>query len=555
MVYAFCADFTAVGYHGSFQLSDEDGSKVLPVTISFLTSGLTSIFGLISIAAAVMSSADSSMLSAATMVTRNVYHCLIRPYLRCLRNAAFLKAQATEMEVVIALRTMVCTLGAFATYMALSVRSVFELWTLCSDIAYVLLFPQLLCVFYFKETNAYGSVLAFTMSALFRCLCGEPTLNVPVFVKLPLYDPEAGQRFPFRFLCMALGLCTLILGSSLATTLFRRGWLPERFDVFRVYFVPPELALLMRKQSTVSIEGFPLPGADVDSPEAQPAALEPQQQPAVADQLYYTTLLYEFYKIYEATDGKAFDEENLVHVMAGDDAMTAGPPSLRPTTPALTPFGPRPVIVSPAIDPAIFNDPTPIFGRTPISGITPDALSPGRPWPPVLTPVSLARTPPPEPSGPSPRPDSNLAPVSAMATCPAPVSATSPGPRRQGAQRPTSSSAPTPSVQTTPGGLTPNTTTTTACSASNAPSGSKRRGHRRPPAEVQDAVSRTSGSVTSRQTAPCDLTPSQYEGSVDPAAASRVRPAAEPSEAEGPASRVLKARRPKPPKPGGRKKQ
>ncbi|XP_077508312.1 uncharacterized protein LOC144119612 [Amblyomma americanum] len=271
--------------------------------------------------------------------------------------------------------------------------------------------------------------------------------------------------------------------------------------------------------------------------------------------LYYTTLLYEFYKIYEATDGKAFDEENLVHVMAGDDAMTAGPPSLRPTTPALTPFGPRPVIASPAIDPAIFNDPTPIFGRTPISGITPDALSPGRPWPPVLTPVSLARTPPPEPSGPSPRPDRNLAPVSAMATCPAPVSATSPGPRRQGAQRPTSSSAPTPSVQTTPGGLTPNTTTTTACSASSAPSGSKRRGDRRPPAEAQDAVSRTSGSVTSRQTAPSDLTPSQYEGSVDPAAASRVRPAAEPSEAEGPASRVLKARRPKPPKPGGRKKQ
>ncbi|XP_049520816.1 high-affinity choline transporter 1 [Dermacentor silvarum] len=203
-------NFTVAGYPGSFLLSDEDSPRVLPFAILYLTSGMTTIFGLVSIAAAVMSSADSSMLSASTMVTRNVYQALFRP-------------MATETEVVIALRTMICALSSLSVYMALSVNSVFDLWTLCSDIVYVLLFPQLLCVFYFKETNAYGSVLAFVVSGVLRCLCGEPSMNVPVVVRLPLYDPELGQRFPFRLLCMALGLATLLLGSHVADALFRRG--------------------------------------------------------------------------------------------------------------------------------------------------------------------------------------------------------------------------------------------------------------------------------------------------------------------------------------------
>ncbi|KAH7955802.1 hypothetical protein HPB52_003895 [Rhipicephalus sanguineus] len=178
-----------------------------------------------------MSSADSSMLSASTMITRNVYQVLLRP-------------AASELEVVITLRIMICTLGSLSVYMALSVNSVFDLWTLCSDIVYVLLFPQLLCVFYFKETNAYGSVLAFVVGGVFRCLCGEPSMNVPVVVRLPLYDPEKGQRFPFRLLCMALGLCTLLIGSFAATTLFRRGLLSDRFDVFQCFVKRPPTSQL-----------------------------------------------------------------------------------------------------------------------------------------------------------------------------------------------------------------------------------------------------------------------------------------------------------------------
>ncbi|KAK8774542.1 hypothetical protein V5799_010925 [Amblyomma americanum] len=68
--------------------------------------------------------------------------------------------QASDMEVCIVLRSMVCLIGAVATTMALNVTSVFDLWTLSSDIVYVLLFPQFVAYFFLRNlSNAYGAVL------------------------------------------------------------------------------------------------------------------------------------------------------------------------------------------------------------------------------------------------------------------------------------------------------------------------------------------------------------------------------------------------------------
>ncbi|XP_072143014.1 high-affinity choline transporter 1-like [Dermacentor andersoni] len=140
------ANFTAAGYPGPPNLRDKDIVRVLPYSIRYLTSGLVTIMGMIGIAAAIMSSADSSMLSASAMVSNNVYKALLRP-------------MASDVEVSMVLRIMVFTIGSWATYLALSVDSVFELWLLCSDFVYVLLFPQLLCVLYFKNSNTYGFLL------------------------------------------------------------------------------------------------------------------------------------------------------------------------------------------------------------------------------------------------------------------------------------------------------------------------------------------------------------------------------------------------------------
>merc|ERR1719499_2503698 len=52
---------------------------VLPLSLQYLTPKGVAFFGLGAVSAAVMSSTDSSMLSASTMIARNFYQIVIRP--------------------------------------------------------------------------------------------------------------------------------------------------------------------------------------------------------------------------------------------------------------------------------------------------------------------------------------------------------------------------------------------------------------------------------------------------------------------------------------------
>ncbi|KAK8764915.1 hypothetical protein V5799_032477, partial [Amblyomma americanum] len=72
-------NFTAAGYEGEFNLNEEDRKDVLPYTLHYLTPDTVSILGQLAITSAVMSSVDSSMMSASSLVTHNVYHQLLRP--------------------------------------------------------------------------------------------------------------------------------------------------------------------------------------------------------------------------------------------------------------------------------------------------------------------------------------------------------------------------------------------------------------------------------------------------------------------------------------------
>ncbi|XP_077507438.1 high affinity choline transporter 1-like [Amblyomma americanum] len=233
------ANFTAAGYRGPWMLRERDSYSVLPYAVRYLMPASASVVGMVGITAAVMSSADSSMLSASTMVTRNIYLVLLRP-------------TASDTEVAVMLRFMVCLIGAFATYLALSVQSVYELWILCSDVVYILLFPQLVCVFYLKGTNTYGSIMAFFLGAFSRWLCGQPSVNMPATPWMPIYDPPRGQMVPFRFACMALGVSSLVLGSLLTAMAFKRHWIPPHYDVFGC-FVGRQAAHESTMQSTGGI--------------------------------------------------------------------------------------------------------------------------------------------------------------------------------------------------------------------------------------------------------------------------------------------------------------
>lgn len=60
------------------------------------------------------------------------------------------------------MRVSIIAVGILATIMALTIQSIYGLWYLCADLVYVILFPQLLCVVYFKRSNIYGCLLGYT---------------------------------------------------------------------------------------------------------------------------------------------------------------------------------------------------------------------------------------------------------------------------------------------------------------------------------------------------------------------------------------------------------
>ena len=141
-------------YNGT--LADEDARMILPMVLQYLCPPFIAFFGLGSVSAAVMSSADSSVLSASSMFARNVYKLIFRP-------------NASETEILWVMRAAIFIVGAMATAMALTIKTIYGLWAMCSDLVYVILFPQLLIVVHFKEwCNTYGSLGAYIIGLFFR---------------------------------------------------------------------------------------------------------------------------------------------------------------------------------------------------------------------------------------------------------------------------------------------------------------------------------------------------------------------------------------------------
>ena len=89
---------------------------------------------------------------------------------------------------------------------------------MCSDLVYVILFPQLLIVVHFKDwVNTYGSLAAYIVGMFIRISGGEPLIHLPPLIKFPLYDEESDvQLFPFRTMAMVLSAITLLSVSALA---------------------------------------------------------------------------------------------------------------------------------------------------------------------------------------------------------------------------------------------------------------------------------------------------------------------------------------------------
>ncbi|MCL4143437.1 UNVERIFIED_CONTAM: hypothetical protein GTU68_066653 [Idotea baltica] len=122
---------------------------------------------------------------------------------------------------MIVMKISVIVVASLACVIAIYGKSVYALFQICSDVVYVVLFPQLaLAVHAPNYINIYGSVAAYFVSLVVRTLGGEKILGLPVIIKFPWYlEEEERQLFPFRTLAMILGLVSLLSFSWLARIL------------------------------------------------------------------------------------------------------------------------------------------------------------------------------------------------------------------------------------------------------------------------------------------------------------------------------------------------
>lgn len=202
------ADWQALGVE-SLAENDNGYAIALPYVMRHLTNPIVATIGLGAIAAAVMSSVDSSVLSASSMAGWNVYRPLLNP-------------SVSPKKLGTIIKRCIWIIGIAATLIALQVKSIYVLWFLCSDFVYCILFPQLVTALFDKKANVYGSVVGFMVSFVLRFGGGEPVLGIPITIPYPMI--EAGTvLFPFRTLAMVSGLVGIWVVSRLT-----QKWSPAR---------------------------------------------------------------------------------------------------------------------------------------------------------------------------------------------------------------------------------------------------------------------------------------------------------------------------------------
>ena len=186
-----------------------DPTATLPWVVAHLTPGALAVIGLGAVAAAVMSSVDSSVLSASGMAVWNVYRPLFKPDVQPSRLAPLIQRS-------------IWIVGIAATLIAFQVSSVYALWFLCSDFVYCLLFPALVAAFFDPKANAPGALAGFLVAAFLRFGGGDVTLGLPQYLPYPT-AADGSVVFPFRTLAMTGGLATIFLVSR-----FTQGRYPAR---------------------------------------------------------------------------------------------------------------------------------------------------------------------------------------------------------------------------------------------------------------------------------------------------------------------------------------
>ncbi|XP_013408310.1 high-affinity choline transporter 1-like [Lingula anatina] len=216
---AVSVDWNATAYDGELPFPADDLKLIAPLVLQYVCPFVVSLIGLGAISAAVMSSADSILLSSSSMFSNNIY-----------KPARM--GKASERELIWAMRVFMTLMAILTTVLAIEITSIFALAILCSDLVYVILFPQFTSVLFVDGANIYGSIAGYVLGLIIRVLSGEPLLGLRAVLRWPWYEAETDfQPFPYRTGCMLLSFLTILLVSYVTNVAFLTGWLPRRYDV------------------------------------------------------------------------------------------------------------------------------------------------------------------------------------------------------------------------------------------------------------------------------------------------------------------------------------
>uniref|UniRef100_A0A2C9JG52 Uncharacterized protein n=1 Tax=Biomphalaria glabrata TaxID=6526 RepID=A0A2C9JG52_BIOGL len=208
-------------------LLEKDNPNVMPLVLKYFTPPVVLFISMAAIAAGAMSSTDSSLLSSSGIFARNIVGLM---YYRIFQEKLSQNAQISIMRAALVIIT------GLSCVISLLVDSTYSLWVLSSDLVYVILFPQFLCVLHVRKSNAYGSFVSFCTGLTLRLLGGERKVFFGALIKYPWYDEtNQCQLFPFKTFSMILSLLSLIGVSYLTHFLFNGQYISMSYDFFKCF--------------------------------------------------------------------------------------------------------------------------------------------------------------------------------------------------------------------------------------------------------------------------------------------------------------------------------